>query len=141
MNALFSYRQSKKLAEIATDYVRVYRQERLTKLESAKIFLVGPSSPIRLMIVEAAKKGQVEINVDFQELNKGNKFSCVDHLFVDEELDQLIICVAAFLEKEGFNHTVINQSIIMTWPDPLTIQSDPEVDNRQDLSICEQTNQ
>jgi len=142
MTSLFGYGQQKKLAEIASENVQIYRQDRLKKLESAKIFLIGPSSPIRTTIIEGSKKGKLTVDINFQDLNKENKCGCNDHIFSDEELDKLIIGVADFLEKEGFNYGVMGQSITINWPDPDTIKNNTDQeDTRQDLKITESIDQ
>ncbi len=131
MNLIFQYRRQKKLSEIASNYVCIYRQERLSKLESAKNFLVGISSSIYLSIIDASKKGKLNVTINFDELNQNYKFGCVDHFFNNEEIDQLMLHLTTFLENEGFNYTIIDLNIFISWPDPFMIQDD---DNRLSLS-------
>ena len=136
MNNLFNYGQSvKKLADIATEHVRVYRQARQSALESLKKALISSSSPIQLMIIETAKNGQLQVNIDFHKLAKEHKLSFGDYLFSDNEIDQLIIFVVDFLEKEGFSHTVNGHIITVTWTDPQMV--DYSDDDRQDLKFLE----
>lgn len=125
MTSLFNfYGSQKKLSEIACDTVRSYRLDREKKMENAKNVLLGPNSPMRRQILEAASKGELFVTIDLHDLNKQNKLGNYDFEFNDKEIDQLIIKLIDYLEFEGFNYSAMafNEltQLKIHWPDPNT---------------------
>ena len=122
MNILFGYGQKKNLAQQATDSVRKYRTHINERLKNSENYLKGPESPIQHEILNRAKNGQLCAIIDFAELNKSFGLNNADFLFTDEEIDKLIVSVAKYLESEGCDYTVTNQSLTVQWPDPNSAQ-------------------
>ena len=123
MAALFNfYGSPKKLSEIASDTVHSYRLDREKKIENAKNVLIGPHSPMRIQILEAASNGELSVTIDLYELNNRYKLGNNSFKFSNKEIDRLIIKLIDYLESEGFNYSAMafNEltQLKITWPDP-----------------------
>jgi hypothetical protein len=113
--------QKPKLVEVAINNVLTYRLEKIQKINKYFDYLIGPNSPIKEQIICFSKKGYLETEIDIKKMLENG---ITDYQYDSKEIDQLTVTISNYLFDQGFNCNVIDQTIIIYWPEPEPITSD-----------------
>lgn len=111
------------LSQYATQCVAQYQASRIREFAALKLHITGPKSPLKRDIIAAAKQGFVRVDFDLDYHNRNYLLESTVR-FNEQELDELIVVIAEYLESQGFNFNINGYLVTVTWnlPEPSEVK-------------------
>lgn len=102
----------------ATHNVYLFRKRKQNSLDGFINSLNFNNNIINRQINEVSNLGKLITSFDFDEMNEQNLLNNHDFLYDKEDLNKIIEKLIDYLRLEGFNISLIENKLVVDWPDP-----------------------